>query len=87
MGGVRGGGHLALKGTSDPRAASPGGGGTADPRVGCPGTTGPRVSCPGGQFKGGTSHPTTPVPYISHTDYLLKCKPSVLQCTCNAYCP
>ena len=44
-----GGGHLALKGTARPRAASPGG--TADPRVGCPGD-----SCLGGQFKGGTSH-------------------------------
>ena len=34
-GGSLGGGHLALKGTAGPRAASPGGG-TADPRVGCP---------------------------------------------------
>ena len=35
--GPGGGGHLALKGIADPRAAIPGGGGTADPRVGCPG--------------------------------------------------
>ena len=41
-GGVRGvGGHLALKGTADIRAASPGGGGTADPRVGYQGDNWP----------------------------------------------
>ena len=36
------GGHLALKGTADIRAASwGGGGGTADPRVGCQGDNWP----------------------------------------------
>ena len=59
-GGVRGGGHLALKGTAGPRAASPGGQLTLG--WGVRGSTGPRVSCPGGQFKGGTSHPGSVVP-------------------------
>ena len=51
-GGSSVGGHLALKGTAGPRAASPGGRGQLTLGWGVRGTTGPRVSCPGGTIYG-----------------------------------